>query len=76
MPLYGNPVFMKHGFFAGRWPVKQMGLTTMDYSKVELPETAKILSTGVRIVVNDSMTESYAASMGEAIRKVAAHYAA
>ena len=41
VPLYGNPVFQKHGFFAGRWPVKEMGLTSMDYSKVSLPETKK-----------------------------------
>ena len=40
------------------------------------PETDKILSTGVRIVFNDAMTESYAASLAEGIRKVAEHYAA
>jgi len=76
VPLYGNPVFRKHGFFAGRWPVKEFGLTTMDYSKVSLDETEKILTTGVRIVVNEGMTETYIASVGEAVRKVAEHYAA
>ena len=76
VPLYGNPVFKKHEFFAGRWPVKEMGLTTMDYSQVSLPETTKILETGVRMVLNDVMTESYAASVGDGIRKVAEHYAA
>lgn len=74
--LYGNPVFKEHGFFAGRWPVKEMGLTEMDYSKVSLPETEKILTTSVRMVINDSMTESWAASVGDGIRKVAEHYAA
>lgn len=76
VPLYGNPVFQQHGFFAGRWPVKEFGLTTMDYSKVSLPETNGILQTGVRMVLNDAMTETYAASVGDAIRKVAEHYAA
>jgi len=75
VPLYGNPVFAKHEFFAGKWPVKEMGLTEMDYSKVSLPETSKILETGVRIVPTDAMTESYAAKLGDAIRKVAEHYA-
>jgi dTDP-4-amino-4,6-dideoxygalactose transaminase len=76
VPLYGNPVFQKHEFFAGRWPVKEMGLTTMDYSQVSLPETTKILETGVRMVLNEGMTESFATSVGDGIRKVAEHYAA
>jgi dTDP-4-amino-4,6-dideoxygalactose transaminase len=76
VPLYGNPVFQKHEFFAGRWPVKEMGLTAMDYAQVSLPETKKILATGVRMVLTDVMTESYAANVGDAIRKVAEHYAA
>jgi perosamine synthetase len=75
VPLYGNPVFQKHGFFAGRWPVKEMGLTTMDYSKVSLPETTKILDAGIRIVFHEGMTESFMTSVGDAIRKVAEHYA-
>jgi dTDP-4-amino-4,6-dideoxygalactose transaminase len=76
VPLYGNPVFLKHEFFAGKWPVKEMGLTDMDYAKVSLPETTKILDTGVRIVFTDAMTELYAAKVGDAIRKVAEHYTA
>ncbi|MFO8026577.1 MAG: DegT/DnrJ/EryC1/StrS family aminotransferase [Opitutales bacterium] len=28
-PLYGEPVFQEHGFFAGGWPVKEFGLTEM-----------------------------------------------
>ena len=27
VPLYKEPDFLQHGFFAGRWPVKEMGLT-------------------------------------------------
>jgi dTDP-4-amino-4,6-dideoxygalactose transaminase len=76
VPLYGNPVFQKHAFFAGRWPVKEMGITKMDYSKVVLPETENILKTGVRLVLHEAMTESYADSVGDAIRKVTEHYAA
>jgi dTDP-4-amino-4,6-dideoxygalactose transaminase len=74
-PMYGMPVFKKHGFFAGRWPIKEMGLTEMDYSKVSCPEAESILTTGVRIVVHEKMTDRYIASVGDAIRKVAQHYA-
>jgi perosamine synthetase len=74
--LYGNPVFQKHGFFAGRWPVKEMGLTKMDYSKVSLLETKGILDTSIRMVFHEGMTESFMVSVGDAIRKVAEHYAA
>jgi perosamine synthetase len=75
VPLYGNPVFQKHGFFAGRWPIKEMGLTSMDYSKVALPETKEILDTSIRMVFHEGMTESFMVSVAEAIRKVAEHYA-
>jgi dTDP-4-amino-4,6-dideoxygalactose transaminase len=76
VPLYGNPVFQQHGFFAGRWPMKEMGLTTMDYSKVSLPETKGILETSVRMVFHEGMTESFMTSVANAVRKVAEHYAA
>jgi dTDP-4-amino-4,6-dideoxygalactose transaminase len=76
VPMYGNPVFQKHAFFAGRWPVKEMGLTTMDYTKAVCPEAEAILKTGVRIVFHEGMNEKFIASVGDAIRKVSAHYAA
>jgi dTDP-4-amino-4,6-dideoxygalactose transaminase len=76
VPLYANPVFQAHGFFAGRWPVKEFGLTSMDYSKVSCPEAEKILQTGVRIVIHEGMSEAYVAEVGEAIGKVARHYSA
>lgn len=75
-PMYGNPVFQKHGFFAGHWPIKEMGLTEMDYSTVSCPEAEKILVTGVRIVIHEKMNDDYIASVGDAVRKVAQHYAA
>jgi dTDP-4-amino-4,6-dideoxygalactose transaminase len=75
-PMYGMPVFKNHGFFAGRWPIKEMGLTDMDYSKASCPEAEAILATGVRIVIHEKMTDGYIARVGDAIRKVANHYAA
>jgi dTDP-4-amino-4,6-dideoxygalactose transaminase len=76
VPLHRNPVFLKHGFFNGRWPVREFGLTTMDYSKHQTPEAEAILQTGVRVTIHEAMTEDYIVSVAQAIRKVARHYAA
>lgn len=75
VPLYGEPVFQKHAFFAGRWPVKEMGLTTMDFSKHKCAEAEAILVTGMRVPVNEFWTEEYVLQVAAAIRKVARHYA-
>jgi perosamine synthetase len=75
VPLHRNPVFLKHGFFAGRWPVRELGLTTMDYSKHQTPEAEAILQTGIKVTIHEAMTEDYVASVGDAIRKVTRHYA-
>jgi perosamine synthetase len=75
VPLYGNPVFQKHAFFAGRWPVKEMGLTAMDYTKVSCPEAEVILKTSIRLVVRENMSEDYMTRVAAAVRKVARHYA-
>jgi dTDP-4-amino-4,6-dideoxygalactose transaminase len=75
VPLYGEPVFQKHAFFAGRWPVKEMGLTTMDFAKHRCPEAEAILTTGIRVTIHEHMTEDYMLSVAAAIQKVAGHYA-
>jgi perosamine synthetase len=74
--MHRNPVFQKHAFFAGRWPLREFGLTTMDFSKHETPEAEAILQTGIRITIHEAMTEPYIASVAEAIQKVARFYAA
>jgi dTDP-4-amino-4,6-dideoxygalactose transaminase len=76
VPLYGNPVFRKHGFFAGRWPVKELGLTSMDYAQVSCPEAEAILETGVRVVIHEGMSEAFVRSVAGAVRKVVRHYTA
>ncbi len=75
VPLYGEPVFREHGFFAGRWPVKEFGLTEMDFSEHRCPEAEAILKTCIRITIHEGMTEEYIADVATAIRKVAAHFA-
>ena len=74
VPLYKLPYFQKHGFFAGRWPIKELGLTSMDYTKVNCPEAEAILTTGVQCVLNESMDEAFIREVGAAVRKVASHY--
>jgi perosamine synthetase len=75
VPLYGEPVFREHGFFAGRWPVKEFGLTTMDYSKHRCPEAEAILATGIRVRIHEAMTEEHVLGVAEAVEKVARHFA-
>jgi len=76
MPMYANPVFRQHGFFAGRWPIKEAGLTSMDYANVSCPEAEAILTSGVRVAIHEAMSDAYVAQAGEAIAKVARHFAA
>ncbi len=75
VPIYGEPAFQNHDFFAGRWPVKEMGLTTMDFTKHRCPEAEAILETGIKMTIHEAMTEEYILGAATAIRKVAHHYA-
>ena len=74
VPLHRNPVFQKHAFFAGRWPVRELGLTKMDYATHKTPEAEAILQTGIRLSIHEAMTEEYITSVADAVRKVAHHY--
>jgi len=74
VPLHRNPVFQKHAFFGGRWPVREFGLTSMDYTKHQTPEAEAILQTGIRIAIHEGMSEEYIASVAEAVRKVVRYY--
>jgi dTDP-4-amino-4,6-dideoxygalactose transaminase len=76
VPLHRNPVFLKHAFFNGRWPLRESGLTSMDYTKVDCPEAEAILRTGIRVTIHEAMTEEFILSVAEGIQKVARHYAA
>ncbi|MBM3892388.1 MAG: glutamine--scyllo-inositol aminotransferase, partial [Verrucomicrobia bacterium] len=74
-PLYARAVFQQHGFFAGRWPIKELGLTTMDYTKQSCPEAEAIHRTGIRLPLHEGMTEDYILGAAAAIEKVARHFA-
>lgn len=74
-PVYGMPMFQKHAFFAGHWPIRELGLTAMDYTKVLCPVTEEILKTCMLFRVNEAMDEDYIRAVARAVRKVAKHYA-
>lgn len=75
VPLHRNPVFLNHAFFNGRWPVKEMGLTDMDFSKHETPMAEEILQTGMRVFIKEYMNDALIEQYGDAFAKVAKHYA-
>jgi dTDP-4-amino-4,6-dideoxygalactose transaminase len=75
VPLYGEPVFQNHGFFAGRWPVKEMGLTRMDFTQHKCPNAESMLTEGIRVPIYEYMTEDYILDVAAAIQKVTRHYA-
>jgi perosamine synthetase len=74
-PLYQKAVFQNHAFFGGRWPIKELGLTTMDYTKQSCPEAEAIYRTGVHLPLHEGMTEDYILDAAKAIEKVARHFA-
>lgn len=76
VPIYKLPYFQEHGFFAGRWPIKELGLTKMDYKQVKCVEAEAMLATGIQVQLNESMDETLMRETAAAIRKVAKHYAA
>lgn len=76
VPLHRNPIFQRHGFFAGRWPIRELGLTAMDYSRVETPEAERILASGIRVGLQEFMSEEDIRAIAKAIRKVARHFQA
>jgi len=74
VPVYKLPYFQQHSFFAGRWPIKELGLTAMDYTKVKCPEAEAILSTGIQVPLHEAMDEALMRETAAAIRKVAKAY--
>jgi len=75
-PLYKKAVFQNHSFFAGRWPIRELGLTSMDYTKHTCPEAEAIYQTGIHLTLHEGMTEDYILGAARAIEKVARHFAA
>lgn len=70
-PVYRYAVFQNHNFFGGGWPVRDFGLTQMNYRDVSCPVAEAVLSDSVRLVVNEAMSDAYVEKVVRAVRTVA-----
>lgn len=75
-PVYRYPLFQNHDFFAGAWPLREAGLTSMDYRKVSCPVAEAMLADGISLPVSPALTDEIIDQTAEALAKVARHYAA
>ncbi|MBI5770192.1 MAG: DegT/DnrJ/EryC1/StrS family aminotransferase [Verrucomicrobia bacterium] len=71
-PVYGYRVFQNHNFFGGAWPVRDAGLTTMDYRAVHCPIAEALLGDCLTLTINEAMTAGYIDKVGRAVAAVAA----
>lgn len=74
LPVYRYPAFLHHNFFNGRWPVKELGLTSMDYSRVRCPEAEAIIASSIHLAVNSACNAEWAQAAAATIEKVASYY--
>lgn len=73
-PVHTWEVFQSHAFFAGGWPLREAGITRMDYTQVECPVTESLYACWFRIILYPGMDKDYCSAVVEAVAKVAEHY--
>ncbi|MCF7688749.1 MAG: DegT/DnrJ/EryC1/StrS family aminotransferase [Cephaloticoccus sp.] len=74
-PVYRYDLFQNHNFYAGTWPIRDFGLTTMDYTKVVCPVAETFLKDCIHLPFNEAMSEDYITKVAFAITTVAQRYA-
>jgi perosamine synthetase len=74
-PVYRYPLFQNHNFFGGGWPLRDAGLTTMDYRTVECPAAETMLAEGVSLPISPALTDEIINETAGALAKVARHFA-
>lgn len=74
-PVYQYPVFQNHNFFGGAWPVRDGGLTSMDYRKVSCPIAEAILNDCVVVRTNEAMSDAYTDKVARALTSVCEKHA-
>ncbi|MCX6944302.1 MAG: DegT/DnrJ/EryC1/StrS family aminotransferase [Opitutales bacterium] len=74
-PVYRYPVFQNHNFFGGAWPVRDSGLTAMDYRAVHCPTAEAILADCLVLKLNEAMSDAYLDKVARAVRTVAGRHA-
>jgi dTDP-4-amino-4,6-dideoxygalactose transaminase len=73
-PVYRYPLFQNHNFFGGHWPLRDAGLTKMDYRTVRCPVAEEMLGEGISVPISPALTEAIIDETAEAFAKVAQHY--
>jgi perosamine synthetase len=73
-PVYRYPLFQNHNFFGGGWPLRDAGLTTMDYRTISCPAAEAMLADGVSVPISPAMTDELVDQTAEAIAKVARYF--
>ncbi|BET65201.1 DegT/DnrJ/EryC1/StrS family aminotransferase [Opitutales bacterium ASA1] len=75
VPVYRYDVFQNHAFFAGAWPLRDTGATSVDYRDVRCPQAEAFLADTVLVRIHEDMTDAVVDGIGQAIVKVMRHYA-
>ncbi len=73
-PIYRYDLFQNHNFFAGTWPVRDFGLTNVDYTQVSCPVAEAFLQDCVHLPFNEAMSAAYIDKVAHAIRHVAQRF--
>jgi dTDP-4-amino-4,6-dideoxygalactose transaminase len=74
-PVYAYPLFQNHNFFGGGWPLRDAGLTTMDYRNVKCPAAEQMLAEGVSLPISPALTDQIIDETADALAKVSRHFA-
>lgn len=74
-PLYRYEVFQNHSFFGGEWPLRETGMTNMDYRTVCCPNAEAVLETCIFVKLHEMMDNGYIEALGRAFMKVAVRFA-
>ncbi|HUG12799.1 MAG TPA: DegT/DnrJ/EryC1/StrS family aminotransferase [Opitutaceae bacterium] len=74
-PVYHYPLFQNHNFFSGGWPIRDAGLTTMDYRTVKCPAAESMLAEGVSLPISPALTDEIIDETADALAKVARSFA-
>jgi len=73
-PVYRYPLFQNHNFFGGSWPLRDAGLTTMDYRTVKCLAAETMLAEGVSLPISPALTNEIIDETAGALAKVARHF--
>lgn len=70
-PVYAYRVFQAHNFFGGHWPIRDFGVTKMDYTRVRCPVAEGILEDSILLKVHEAMSDAHVDKVASAIAAVA-----